>query len=216
MDNLITGKYIEVNNLSKSFYKNKFLFKDLYLSFNSGKINGIIGKNGSGKSTILKLLAGLVAINKKGNIYFYLNDIIVDDDLKNKYLTYNAPYINIYEEFTPLELINIYSKIKNIILTDELLSIFYNLMNDYNLSNYINVSINKFSSGMKQRIKLVISFTFDAEYYFFDELSTNLDLVGINITIDNILKLKSKNKVILIATNEKYEMDICDNILDLN
>lgn len=216
MNNSISSNYIRINNLSKSFYNNKYLFKNLNITFESGKINGIIGKNGSGKSTILKLLAGLITINKEGSILFYLNDNIIEDNLKNKYLTFNAPYINIYEEFNPLDLIKIYSKIKNIKLTEELLDKFLTLMRDYNLINFINVTINKFSSGMKQRLKLIISFTFDAEYYFFDEFSTNLDLSGINITIENILKLKSLNKVILIATNEKYEIDICDNLLNLN
>ncbi|MFY8162072.1 MAG: ATP-binding cassette domain-containing protein [Candidatus Kapaibacteriota bacterium] len=219
--------YIQINNISKKFSHKNYLFKDVSFVANSGSILGVCGTNGAGKSTLLKLVSGLNKINETDkNIDEIINYKLNNQNLKfeniQNYISYVAPYYNLYEEFSILELSDLIQKIRNninnyeidlVLDRNELLNL---LLNDYKLYNKRNHKIKTFSSGMKQRTKIILALLNNSPFYFFDEYSMNLDEEGINITTKKIKELKNQDKVVIIATNDNFEKSICDNLLFLN
>lgn len=199
------------------------MFKDVSFVANSGSILGVCGTNGAGKSTLLKLVSGLNKINdtssKIDNIikYTFDNKILNFENIQN-YISYVAPYYNLYEEFSILELTELIQKIRSIDNSDSLdkVQLLNLLLNDYKLYNKRNHKIKTFSSGMKQRTKIILALINNSPFYFFDEYSMNLDEEGIKITTEKIIDLKVQNKVVIIATNDNFEKSICDNLLYLN
>ena len=219
-------KLIKVNNLSKKFSHKNYLFKDVNLIAISGNILGICGTNGAGKSTLLKLISGLSKINDTNVkieeiVNYSIDDKSLNFDEIQNYISYVAPYYNLYEEFSILELIRLIEKIRididftksSQINKTELLNL---LLNDYKLYNKRNHKIKTFSSGMKQRTKIILALLNNSPFYFFDEYSMNLDDEGIKITTNKIIELKNQDKVVIIATNDNFEKSICDNLLFLN
>lgn len=211
-----------VKNLSYQFSKNNILFQDISFEVNEGDIFGIYGQNGAGKSTLLKLIGGLlrpqILPNKKetNKIDLILHGNRIELNELTEFVSYVAPYYNIYEDFTLIELIEILAKIRNngkikLIQTNAI-----DLMNDFKLYNKRNHKIKSYSSGMKQRCKIILGLLNDSPFYFFDEFSTNLDKEGSEITKTKIIELQQNRKVILIATNESHEKEICNKFIEIN
>lgn len=211
-----------VKNLSYQFSKNNILFQDISFEVNEGDIFGIYGQNGAGKSTLLKLIGGLlrpqILPNKKetNKIDLILQGNRIELNELTEFVSYVAPYYNIYEDFTLIELIEILAKIRNngkikLIQTNAI-----DLMNDFKLYNKRNHKIKSYSSGMKQRCKIILGLLNDSPFYFFDEFSTNLDKEGSEITKTKIIELQQNRKVILIATNESHEKEICNKFIEIN
>lgn len=215
-----------VKNLSYQFSRNNILFQDINFEVNEGDIFGIYGQNGAGKSTLLKLIGGLLKpqtlpANKETNqVELIFQGKKIESNEITEYTSYIAPYYNLYEEFTFIELIEILAKIRNNTKIKSILNnstdIVNELMNDFKLYNKRNHKIKSYSSGMKQRCKIILGLLNDTPFYFFDEFSTNVDKEGSDITKDKIFELKNKNKVIIVATNESHEKEICNKYIQIN
>jgi ABC-type multidrug transport system ATPase subunit len=209
---------IIVNNLTYKFSKNNVLFSNINFNVEEGNIFGIYGKNGAGKSTLLKIIGGLLNVQNINNseIIYNVNENTINHKDVNIYSSYIAPYYNLYEDFTLNELYKLILNIRNIENTHNKKEEFENYLIDFKLINKRNHKIKSYSSGMKQRCKIILGLLNDTPYYFFDEFSTNLDEEGIEVTKNKIIELKEKNKVILIATNENHEKSLCNDFHLLN
>lgn len=198
---------LKTENLSKSYDLKRYIFKDLTHNFYESNIYGISGPNGSGKSTFLQTVSGLISPTK-GTVQ--LNDGYLET-IKGKF-GFCSPYLNLYEEFSPLEMAKIYSKLRSSRF-DKIR--FDSLIESYKLSKSTNNPIKSFSSGMKQRVKLILAFLFDDQLVFLDELGTNLDLEGLETTLELTRARKIKNKLTLIASNDQRELEICDEVIEI-
>jgi ABC-type multidrug transport system ATPase subunit len=99
--------------------------------------------------------------------------------------------------------------------TEENVSEFDNYLDKFELLKKKNVPIKNFSSGMKQRLKIILNLIGDYQAYFFDEPSSNLDVFGIVTLKKEIENLKNNGKLVAIATNENNEMSWCNNFITL-
>jgi heme exporter protein A len=167
----------KAEKIGKTFDDREWIYKNIDLEFSNSASIAITGRNGSGKSTLLKTLSGIIAPTK-GKIDFQINDKqILKEDL-NDYFGFVAPYLTLYEEFSAIEHIDLYLKLKGLNTNEnkakELLEIF-------NLNKTGNKYISKFSSGMKQRVKYILAMITEPEILFLDEPFTNLDENGIRI-----------------------------------
>lgn len=198
---------ISTNKLSKSYDYIEFIFRDLECTFESSEITAITGKNGSGKSTLLKLIAGL-SDPTTGTISYTWNDEKVE--LEN--ISYVAPYYNLYEDYTPIELFQLFCKLQAKSIS---LEYFEELLAKFELSKKKNTPIKNFSSGMKQRLKIIMNLIGESQAYFFDEPSSNLDIFGIETLKKEIEYLKNNGKLVVIATNESNEISWCNKIIEL-
>lgn len=174
------------------------LFKNLNAEISGGKVFGITGRNGAGKSTFLKL-AGKIIKPDSGTVK------IVDAET----IAAVTPEMQIYDDLTALENLKFFSRLRNKNLDAENIFSRVNL----NLEN-LNLRAGNFSTGMKQRLKFAILLSVDAEIWLLDEPTANLDENGRNIFYGEILSAAAR-KIILLATNDTKDLKICNEIIKL-
>lgn len=180
---------LSLDNISHAF-SDKELFTNLKLVVNKGDKIGIIGANGTGKSTILKIIAGKIEVDS--------GEIIKSKDLKVAYLhqheTFNSEN-TIIEEFTN-QLKNKLSEVELNIQADKVL---YSAgFTDF------DVKINTLSGGWKKRLSLSILFASNADLMLLDEPTNHLDFEGL-IWIENELK-RTQTPWILVS-HDRYLLE---------
>lgn len=199
------------DSIAKSYTGKSYIYKNFSIEIKPQDVVAITGDNGSGKSTLLKTMSGLINPTI-GTISFAKDGKVIVQDDHNLHFGYVAPYVNLYEEFTPKEHFQIFCNLKGISID---VSLFDNLMLEFNLQKHANKEIRNFSSGMKQRMKFILALAHDTDILFLDEPTSNLDTAGIEI-IGELIKRKSNAGCgIVIATNEDREKRLCNAFYDL-
>lgn len=201
---------IQLENLGKRF-RYDWIFRGLNYQFSSEKRYAILGSNGSGKSTLMKVVSGHLSPSK-GQVVFESGGATINPDVIYKYVSYAAPYIDLIEEFTLEEAINFHRNLKPLLPglgMEQILEILA-------LPKARQKEIRHFSSGMKQRLKLILALASNTPLLLLDEPSTNLDLQGIE-WYKGLIEKYAANRLTIIASNDPHDLDICTehlNILD--
>ena len=204
------SKYsVEANELNKTFGR-RLIFNCINFRYDENGVFGISGPNGSGKSTLVKIIAGLISPTKGKIIHKNSGKEIIPEKLHN-HIGFVSPYLVLYEEFTAWENLNIFSKIREIKLDKDYAK---DLLNRFLLYNRKDDFIKTYSSGMKQRMKFIFALIHHPELLIFDEPTSNLDEEGKN-SVYEIIEDKSKESIIIIASNDKADLNLCPEILDL-
>lgn len=178
--------HIEINNLNKSYGKKEVL-KDINMKITNEKYNFIIGKNGIGKSTLVKCLNGI--INYEG----YINN-------KTYSISYCPEKANLPDYVSISNFLYMLGRINKIPIKElnEKLAFF---IERFNLTEYKNTPIIKLSKGTKQKILIIQSLIKECDVYIFDEPLNGLDDNMQGVFVDELKKLKKHNKLILIITH---------------
>jgi|10_taG_2_1085330.scaffolds.fasta_scaffold130498_2 ABC-type multidrug transport system ATPase subunit len=187
-----------LEGLSKKYPKNK-LFDDLNHTFEINNTYAITGENGSGKSTLIKIIAGVIAPSQ-GKVIFRENDKLIDKENIHQFLGITAPYLNLIEEFTLKEHLNFHSQFKKTLNGKNVM----NELENANLHQSLNKSIGEFSSGMQQRLKLILCCSYEAKVLLLDEPTAHLDSKGIE-WYKSLLKRTNDQRMTLIASNDPTE-----------
>lgn len=193
---------IKTHQLAKRF-SNEWIVKNVNLNFESNFGYAITGPNGTGKSTLLKLLSGHLTPSK-GHIEYTFNQSVPNDEIY-RYVAFAAPYIDLIEEFTLLEAIQFHQKFSP--LPDNLLQVL-------NFHKASGKQIRHFSSGMKQRLKLALAICSNRPILLLDEPSTNLDRQGVDWFHD-LLENHKKNRLLIIASNVPEDLEVCDQSIHI-
>jgi len=200
---------LEINNLSKNFGR-RLIFRDINYTIRKNTVLGISGNNGSGKSTFMKIVAGVLSPNK-GEIVHSINGIkIVDNELFN-YIGFVSPYLVLYEEFSAEENLKIFSKIRGIKFNSEYSK---ELFEKLNLFNRRKEFVKNYSSGMKQRLKYIFALLHQPELLLLDEPTSNLDSEG-KEAVYYIIEKFSEHKTVIIASNEEQDLKYCKELIKL-
>ena len=204
--------FIKLENVGKR-YRYEWIFKNVNEHFESGSAYAILGPNGVGKSTLMKILSGYLSPSK-GKILFTEKEISqpLDPDDVFRNISYAAPYIDLIEELTLKEAIKFHQRFKPFYegVTEETI---FNLLN---FKKSKNKEIRFFSSGMKQRLKLVLAFCSETPILLLDEPTTNLDAQGVDWYLDLVDQF-AKDRLIIVASNIEHDYRFCQkqlNILD--
>lgn len=199
---------IKVEKLCKSYGKAEVL-KNISVQFDDGKIHGIIGRNGSGKTVLLKCICGLVSYNS-GNIMIDDFSVNVDNPPIGKIgaLIENPGYLGNLDAEKNLKILC------DLLGTDcrrvsEVLDLLGLRGEKKRLSQY--------SLGMKQRFGIAQAILDDAPYIIMDEPMNSLDDESV-VKVRKILKeLRGKGKTILIASHIKEDIEeLCDTVISLH
>lgn len=203
MDNYI----LTLQNITKSFGR-RLIFKDINQEFVSGNIYGFAGSNGSGKSTLAKIVAGVISPTN-GKVIHKQNNVVINFDHLHEHLGFVSPYLVLYDEFTAEENILHFLKIRGLNVDQEKIN---SLFNDFNLYDRRNDLLKGYSSGMKQRIKFIFALIHNPSILVFDEPTSNLDVKGKD-TVYKIVEKESKEKLVILASNEESDLALCQNTL---
>jgi len=194
---------LNLRNVGKRFNR-EWIFRGVNIQLKQGDKIAILGLNGSGKSTIVKIMSGFV-IPSEGSVQLTIDNKTVHTDHYYRQISYTAPYLELPEEFTLAQLINFQRKLKpivNNISTDE-------IINKLGMERQKNKSVEQFSSGMKQRLKLLLALQSDAAITILDEPTVNLDRQGIE-WYRQLIDECNRDRIIIVCSNHQpEEYDFC-------
>ncbi len=199
---------IKLDNVAKR-YRFEWIFRNINYEFKSGDSYAILGSNGAGKSTFLKILSGHLSPSK-GSVDFIKNDSPVDKDLIYQHISYAAPYIDLIEELTLVEAIEFHQKFKPLckdLNTGDLLDLLQ-------FSKSSHKEVKYFSSGMKQRLKLVLAICSDTDILLLDEPTTNLDKQGFKWYLELVERFRME-RLLIIASNVETDYSFCEKQLNI-
>ena len=203
---------LNAGNISKYFVRRRNIFSKINISLKNSEVKGIAGENGSGKSTMLRILLGVLPPSS-GELNLTVNNAEVKREDISSHIGFVSPYLILYEEFTPEEHLRLFAKF-NGIKFDNIW--FENILRDFKLLKRKNDQIKTFSSGMKQRVKYMLALQNRPEMLFLDEPFTNLDAAGIEsvrMIIDSHIQTGGG---IIIASNDDREKSLCSEITTLS
>lgn len=199
---------IVLENLGRRFNRD-WIFRDINYTFSSPGQYAILGINGSGKSTLLQILNGSLSPSA-GNICFFYRQKKIDIELVYKHVSLAAPYLELIEEFSLLEMIDFHFQFKNYLSGMDSGQVIHLLQMENNKHKLLRY----FSSGMKQRVKLVLAFCADTSLLMLDEPTANLDNQGIDWYLQLIERF-SATRLTIICSNQQHEYDFCQNRINL-
>nr|WP_275009560.1 ATP-binding cassette domain-containing protein [Niallia taxi] len=207
---------IKINNLAFSYDETNELFNGFNMDISAGKIYGIKGENGTGKSTFIKLLAGILEPNKGE---FVINQNIKEISLKdlniNEYISMYSPEFNLFGNTVGR---NIRYKVfnENLEMAEKQ---HYNDIFNLKLPNNYMLQMDgvNISQGQKQKILLMRTLNEDKSIYIFDEPTGNLDSNSKKILIKEFVKLaKKENKIVILISHENEVLDCSDSIITMD
>ncbi|MBL1409692.1 ABC transporter ATP-binding protein [Sphingobacterium faecale] len=200
---------ITIHNLGRRFNQ-EWIFRKIDYTFSSNQKYAVLGPNGSGKSTLIKTLTGQLTPSE-GTIEFSLAGGVMPVEEVFHHVSIAAPYIELIEEFTLNELLDFHFKFKKYLNgfdKDAIISIL-------RMEKSRNKELKYFSSGMKQRVKLVLACCSDTELLFLDEPTSNMDVEGETWYLDLLNTTISQNRTLIIGSNQEKEYEFCDSFVSI-
>lgn len=195
---------ILIENISFAYGSNQ-VFDGFSAEYLNNKIYGVVGNNATGKSTLLKLIAGNLSYSK-GLITYTANNAPLNKRKLNTELSFMAPYINLLPELSAKENYYFLSKMRSQEINNAILEV---LLSTFNIKNYYNTPIKKLSTGTINKFKFISNMILPSSFLLFDEVFSNLDQKSTVLVKDSILKYKDK-KIIIITSHKEAEIDFCD------
>lgn len=201
---------LEVTNIVK-YYKNTKGVENLSFQLHSGKALGIIGINGSGKTTTFRVLLGLLKPDR-GKIVFKNKDLAKHPITLLGYLPEERA---LYKDLTVFDHIVFLGRLKKIDdkLIDERLNHYLSLLK---ISKYKYTRINKLSKGNQQKVQIICALIHDPKIIILDEPLSGLDIINVELLKKLIRDLKSQGKYILLSSHQfEHIEEFCDDLIIL-
>ena len=193
---------LSTKNLTKAF-NDKEVVKNVSFEIEEQTITGIIGRNGCGKTVLLKMLAGLY-IPTSGSINYHGFEVIKDYGV-----LIDTGFLDNESGFNNLKLLAI---LKNELNDDQIKEI----MNYVKLDPYNKTKYKKYSTGMKQKLKLAQAIMENPKILILDEPFNGLDKESVKFFREKLKELKNAGKTIILTSH--YEEDIkalCDKVYEM-
>lgn len=199
---------IELKNIEKRFGKYEVL-KNISLNIEPGKITAIVGPNGSGKTTIIKSILGLVQPDK-GEIL--INDkSIVKEFMYRKEIGYMPQVASFPDNLTVNEVFNMISDLRKQQINGSA-----DIIRTLSLQPELNKKIRTLSGGNKQKVSACIALMFNPKIIILDEPTAGLDPVAAANLKKKIVEQRNAGKTIILTSHIMAEIEeLSDNILFL-
>ena len=185
-------KTVEINNLTKTFGTIKAL-DNLSLNIEKGKITGLIGADGAGKTTLIRLIIGLLTSNKGEISTLGVNPFTEKEKLTFK-IGYMPQKFGLYEDLTVIENLKLYADLKKVPYD------FEKLLNFTNLSPFQERLAGALSGGMKQKLGLACSLLGNPEFLILDEPSVGVDPISRRDLMQMVRNMITTNTTVLWST----------------
>ena len=198
---------IEAQSISKRFGRHWIVYNFSY-SFNPGDAVAISGPNGSGKSTLLKLLSGQL-LPSDGKLMFSANGKPVDDDELYQRISLAGPYVELIDELSGLEALDFHRKLRGFRqnLSQEV------LWERIGWAKRIHKqTLSSYSSGMKQRLRILLALATNAQVVFLDEPTSNLDAEGV-AWYQQLVEDWLGDRTLIVASNEQRDFVKCTRFI---
>lgn len=204
-----TEPVITVEHVGLTIGKNVIL-KDINMEMERGKIYGFIGRNGSGKTMLMRCICGFVRITD-GKISVNNQRIGEDVDFPSNIgiIIENPEFVPYYSGYKNLKLL---ADVKKRIGKEEI----KNAMQMAGLNPNLRLHVGRYSLGMRQRLGIAQAIMEDPDILILDEPMNGLDNEGVEDVRTILIGLKEKGKTVIIASHNKEDIDIlCDKVWNL-
>lgn len=201
---------VEVINVCKSYKKEKVL-NDISFSVDSGEIFGIVGRNGSGKTVLMRIICGLTASDS--------GKVVIDGKEIGKDVDFPADTGAIIEQPAFMQFTSGYKNLKYLadingkIGKEEI----YEVMERVGLDPESKKWLMKYSLGMKQRLSIAQAIMENPELIILDEPMNGLDLEAVKQLRQYLKELKESGKTIILSSHVQEDIDVlCDRVIELD
>ena len=201
---------IEVKKLNK-IYDKIIAVKDLSFVINKGKIIGLLGPNGCGKTTTIAMILGLLKPTS-GEVFIKGKNIEKERINLLEKMNFISPYVELPKKLTVEENLKVYAGLYGVKNINEKIS---ELVNELRLNKFLKKKTGELSSGQKNRISLAKALINDPEILMLDEPTASLDPDTGDFVRSFIEHYSSKTNVtILLASHNMNEVErLCDSVM---
>lgn len=201
--------HVSVQSVTKTFTRGAGV-QDVSCDAQSHEVVGIAGRNGAGKSTLVRIISGALR-PATGSVVVSIDGKPVDPDRLQDHVGLVAPYLSLYDEFTPRELLAVTGRLRGIEWTDEESTW---LLDRIHLGHVADRIIRGFSSGMMQRMRFAVALQHRPLLLMLDEPTSNLDEDGVAM-VKEIVDEQKLHGVIFLASNDPRELAWCTKIVNV-
>lgn len=194
---------VKCNNLCKNF-DNKIILKDVNLSIQKGRIVGLLGKNGMGKTTLIKLINDLLTPTS--------GEVLINSETPNvnskRVISYLPERTYLDKSMKVLQIITFFEEFYDNFNKEKAIK----LLKDLDLD--INAKINKMSKGMQEKLQLILVMSREAELYILDEPLGGVDPATRDYILDTILSNFNEGASVIISTHIISDIErILDDVI---
>lgn len=199
---------VEARELAKWFGRRKII-EGLSITIQSGECHGIVGANGSGKSTVLSMLGSLLRPDA-GSVTLFMNGKTIENPLHHSGLV--APWLHVYEEFSPYELLCMIYRMHGEAIPEDVVQA---TLQRLQLAERSDDHVRLLSSGLRQRVLLAMATLRSPALLLLDEPSITLDGTGKALVRAEIERHRLAGGVVILATNDPEEAAWCTSTTQL-
>lgn len=203
---------LELKQISVS-YKSKQVIKDLSFHAEKGEIIGLVGPNGTGKTTLFNVMANFLKPNQ--------GKVIIDENLmysteKNQInihrkLATFPDQSDLFEELNGLDHLKLYAQMWKGTSTH-----ITTIVERLKMNHYIKKKVKTYSLGMRQRLCFAMMAAADTEIMILDEVMNGLDIANVDLISNYLIEFKQQNKLIFVASHLLRNLDLyADRVLYL-
>lgn len=197
--------------LEKSGEKIKVAVDDLSFTAYRGEVFGLLGPNGAGKTTTLRMMATLIRPDS-GDVSVAGSSVCENPEEVRGKIGFLTSELKLEEFFTPNYLYDFFAELHGVEPEVSRLRK-QKLFDKFGIAEFAEVKVANLSTGMKQKVSLVISIVHDPEIIIFDEPTNGLDVLTAKVVTDFLLELKAAGKTVIVSTHIFSLIEkICDRV----
>ena len=197
--------------IEKSTQKVKVAVDDLSFVANKGEIYGLLGPNGAGKTTTLRMLATLIRPDEGDAILDGIS-VVQNPDAVRSRIGFLTGELKLEDFFTPNYLFDFFADLHGV---DPAVAAARKaeLFSKFGIDRFAEVKVANLSTGMKQKVSLVISVVHDPDVIIFDEPTNGLDVLTAKVVTDFLLELRERGKTVILSTHILSLVEkLCDRV----
>ncbi|MGP4075336.1 ABC transporter ATP-binding protein [Halobacillus sp. K22] len=198
---------VQMNGISHQFGKTTIL-QDINLSIEKGEIFGLLGPSGAGKTTLVKMMTGILAPGK-GEVF--LNNELMPSLKQMKKYGFMAQSDALYQELTARENLEFFASLYKLSKTKRKQRI-QEVMDMVDLTKHLDQPVETYSGGMKRRLSLAAALVHEPEIIILDEPTVGIDPVLRQSIWQELYRLKEGGVTIIVTTHVMDEAEKCDRL----
>ncbi len=197
--------------IEKTTLRERVAVDDLSFSVNGGEIFGLLGPNGAGKTTTLRMLATLISPDS-GDATVDGASIVSNPEGVRSKVGFLTSELKLEDYFTPNYLFDFFSELHNV-EPQKSAERKRMLFAKFGVDKFAEVKVANLSTGMKQKLSIIISVVHDPQIIIFDEPTNGLDVLTAKVVTDFLIELRAQGKTIILSTHIFSLVEkVCDTV----
>lgn len=197
--------------IEKTHEKKKKAVDHLSFTAYEGEIFGLLGPNGAGKTTTLRMLATLIRPDS-GDAWMDGASIVTQPELVRRKIGFLTSELKLEDFFTPNQLFQFFGELHQM-SRQQIEQRRVELFERFGIGAFAEVKVANLSTGMKQKVSIVISILHDPSIIIFDEPTNGLDVLTAKTVTDFLLELRTQGRTVIVSTHIFSLVEkLCDRV----